>query len=548
MLELLKKLGPLKIAAIIGGGIAVLGLIILLSVKLSDPPMSLLYNNLSQEDAVLISSRLDAMGEPYQTSNNGRDFSVPVQKVLSLRMKFAQEGIPRSGNIVGYEIFDKGDSLGTSQFIYNINLVRALEGEIGRTIASLELIESVRVHLVIPKKEMFSKSSSQPSASVVLKIKGHQGLTKQEVAGISHIIATAVPDLKPERITILDTSGRPLKLAGGSEGDIASDGAIDFQKSLEEKYQVMLESLIEKSVGVGKVKANVSAEINFDREVMNSEIYDPEGQVIRSKKISENKESNQDAKNALSVATNVPNAQGPSAEGQSSRNSNRTDEVVNYEISKTITNRITESGRIKRLSIAILVDGTYSIKPSEDGSKSDFAYSPRSDEEVAKLKTLAASAVGFDAKRGDTIEVINLQFSEEFSSLPQEEKPLAWLRNKLDNIVQTVVIGLVIVLIMLLIVRPVINRLLENRAIAAEEKELEARLSGQALESEMMSSSEFEPKEEELDDEEYLAKLLSPSKLDKRKVNLVKIINDLVEKHPEETVAAIRVWLYSQNK
>jgi flagellar M-ring protein FliF len=448
---------------------------------------------------------------------------------------------------VGYEIFDKGDSLGTSQFVYNVNLIRALEGEIGRTIASLEPIESVRVHLVIPKKEMFSKAATEPSASVVLKIKGSQTLTKQEVAGISHIIATAVAGLKPERITILDSSGRPLKLAGGDDADMMSEGAADFQKSLEEKYQVMLESLIEKSVGVGKVKANVAAEINFDREVTNSEVYDPEGQVVRSRKVSEDTENNQEGKNALGVATNVPNAQGGGDGASSQRNRNRTNEVTNYEISKTITNKITESGRIKKLSIAILVDGTYTIKAAEGGNEQGFTYNPRPAEEVEKLKTLAASAVGLDPKRGDKIEVINLQFSEEFSALPQQEKPLAWLRNKLDNIVQTVVIGLVIVLIMLLIVRPVINRLLENRAATLEEKELEARLSGAALAQDIQNASQGSQiaEEEQVDEEEYLQKLLTPSKMDRKKVNLIKVINEMVEKHPEETVAAIRSWLYS---
>jgi flagellar M-ring protein FliF len=547
MIELLKKLGPTKLAAAIAGALGITVLIILLSMKLSDPPMSLLYNNLSSEDAALISARLDAMGEIYQASNGGKDFSVPIPKVLALRMKFAQEGIPHSGNIVGYEIFDKGDALGTSQFVYNVNFIRALEGEIGRTIASLSPIESVRVHLVIPKKEMFSKAATEPSASVVLKIKGSQTLTKQEVAGISHIIATAVAGLKPERITILDSSGRPLKLANGDDADLVTEGAADFQKSLEEKYQVMLESLIEKSVGVGKVKANVAAEINFDREVINSEIYDPESQVVRSRKVSEENENDQEGKNALGVATNVPTSQGGGEGNASKHNRSRTDEVTNYEISKTITNKITESGRIKKLSIAILVDGTYTNKTSEDGKTQEFIYNPRAVEEMDKLKVLAASAVGLDVKRGDKIEVINLQFSEEFSALPQQEKPFAWLRNKLDNIVQTIVIGLVIVLIMLLIVRPVINRLLESRATTLEEKELEMRLSGEALASEIEhanQSMQIEESEAE-DEEEYLQKLLSPSKVDRKKVNLIKYINEMVEKHPEETVATIRAWLYS---
>lgn len=544
MFDLIKKFEPGKIAAVAAGFVAVVAILIFLSVKLSAPPMSLLYTGLSSEDSALIISRLEAMQETYQSSNDGKDISVAVSKVLSLRMRFAEEGIPQSGSIVGYEIFDKSDGLGTSQFVNNVNLLRALEGELSRTVSSISSVESARIHLVLPKKEMFTKAATEPSASIVLKLKGGQTLSKQEVAGISHIIATAVPGLRTDNITILDTSGRPLKLATGDDTSLVADGASDFQKVMEEKYQVMLESLIEKSVGVGKVKANVAAEINFDREVVNSEVYDPDGQVIRSRKVSEDKEEDKDEVDSLGVATNIPGAQ--SGEKQGNRRSrDRTDEITNYEISKTITNKITESGRIKKLSIAILVDGTYTPKQPDSSGVVEYSYNPRPPEELDKLKLLAASAVGLDPARGDKIEVINLQFSDEFSALPQPEKPLAWLRNKVDNIVQTVVIGLVIILIMLLIVKPVITRLLETRAALAEEKELEARLmSGESIatvEQEVEVPARSGP---EMSDDEYLEILLKPSSIDRKKINLVRYLNDLVDKHPDETVSIIRAWLY----
>ena len=154
------------------------------------------------EDMSVVISRLEAMNISHETGNNGKDILVPMTKVTNLRMTFAQEGIPESGNLVGYEIFDKTDALGTSQFVYNVNLVRALEGELARTIGTLSIVDNARVHIVLPKKELFSKVGNEPTASVVLRLRSGQSLSKQEIAGISHIIATAVPSLKVENITI----------------------------------------------------------------------------------------------------------------------------------------------------------------------------------------------------------------------------------------------------------------------------------------------------------------------------------------------------------
>lgn len=551
MLEVLKKTVPIKLALTGVSAIIAVALLIFLAIKLTSPPLSLLYTNLSQDDAALVTSRLEAMGETYQTSNNGRDVAVAVSKVLQLRMSFAQEGIPSSGNIVGYEIFDKNEALGTSQFIYNVNLVRALEGEIARTISSLNLIESARVHIVLPKKELFTKGGAEPSASVVVKMKGQQTLSKNEVAAISHLVATAVAGLKVENITILDNHGRPLKLAIPEDStSVITDNAAEFQKTIEEKYRVMLEDLVEKSVGIGKVKANVTAEINFDREIINSEIYDPEGQVIRSRKVSEQNDREQEAGSELSVATNIPAAQGTHPGGAGAgHNNTRTDEVTNYEISKTTTNKISESGRIKKISIAILVDGFYQEKPSEDGKNKDYVYTARSEVELEKIKLLAASAVGLDLKRGDKIEVINMQFSEEFAAVPQPEKPFAWIKSDLDNIVQTVVIGIVIILLVLLVIRPIILRALENRRISAEEQAIQEALMPQQLaeaeEAQKQAQQEMESTTAAMTEEEDISKLLAMSPADRKKVNLIKYINDLVEKHPEEALTVIRNWLHS---
>lgn len=541
-MDFLKKFGFGK--AVFGGVglLASILIVIYLGLKLAVPPMAILYTNMSESDIAIVSSRLQAMGVPYEVGGSGKELLAPVSKILMLRMSFAQEGIPSTGNIVGYEIFDKSEGIGTSQFVYNVNLVRALEGELARTIGSLTPIESARVHLVLPKRELFAKANNDPSASVVVKLRGSQALTKGEVAGISHIILTAVPGMKLDNISIIDNRGRPLKLANGEESNIGAmtETASDYQHLIEERLRATIEEMLEKSVGIGKIKATINAEINFDREVMNTEQYDPDGQVVRSRKVSEENDKDSSQQNNLSASTNITN---PASEGASgAKSKSRTDEIINYEISKTITNKISESGRIKKLSIAILVDGNYTISQDEATGEQKATYSPRSPEELAQIKTLASSAVGLDPKRGDMIEVINMKFSEEFSSLPAKESPLHWIKDQLDNIVQTLVIGVVIILVILLIVRPVIMRLLEMRSSQSEEDEIQASLSSSAQQViERARAQNPDALNSDISEEDLTH--LSPE--ERKRHTLIRHANELADKHPDETVAIIRNWLYS---
>lgn len=550
-MEFLKKFSNLKLAMLGGGLLFSLLFLFVLSQIVVKPSMSVLYADLSPDDLTVIVSRLEAMNVAYETGNGGKDILVPLSKVTKLRMTFAQEGIPEKGNIVGYEIFDKTDALGTSQFVYNVNLVRALEGELARTIGTLSLVENARVHIVLPKKELFSKVGNDPTASVVLKVKTGQTLSKQEIAGISHIVATAVPNLKVENITIIDHRGRPLKLSTSEDNSVAvmTDNAASFQGQVEEKLRATLEALLEKSVGIGKVKVNVSAEINFDREVINTEFFDPEGSVVRSRKVSEENDNERDSGNSeLSVTSNLEGE--AAASSGSARTKTRTDEVTNFEISKTVTNKIIESGRVKKLSIAILVDGIYTPKLAEDGVTIEgYDYTARTQEELNKIKSLAISAVGMDNNRGDIIEVVNMQFSEDFSSLPSNVKNMDWLKDQLDRVVQTVVIGIVVVLLILLVIRPLIIRSLEITKPNSEDSELRDALSNMQIDAatgaiipggaQGVGAGTGVGSDSDID-------LGTPE--EKRGQNLLKMVNDLAEKHPEETVTIIRLWINSSEK
>ena len=339
ILDTFKSLGTVRLAAIGGVAIGLIIFFVFLTSRLGGTDMALLFAELDQSDSNKIISKLETQNIPYELGREGQQIFVPSQMVLRLRMQMAESGLP-SGGSVGYEIFDKADSLGTTNFVQNVNLLRALEGELSRTIRSIGSVEEARVHLVMPKRELFSRREQKPSASVVVKSKGAGKLSKAQVQAIQHLVAAAVPRLDPERISIIDSRGRLLARAGGEEGDpgdFASDSD-ELRRSYEERLTRQIEQLVEQSVGIGKIRAQVAAEMDFDRITTNIEEYDPDGQVTRSTQtVEENAQSNdKDGQSTVSVANNLPDANQNAGGAGSASQSNRTEETVNYEITRTV--------------------------------------------------------------------------------------------------------------------------------------------------------------------------------------------------------------------
>lgn len=538
-MDLLKKLGAFKLMILSGMALFLLAAVLFLSIQMSSPVLSPLYNDLSNEDSAAISAKLYSLNIRFEVSADNKQIDVPYDKVSSLRMMFAEQGLPSSGRLVGYEIFDRNEGMGSSQFVYNVNLVRALEGELARTISTLKPVEHARVHLVMPRKEMFSKTGAEPTASVVLRLRHQQDLSKDEVSAIAYLVATAVPSLKVENVTIVDNRGKPLKL--GTE--INEPGQInatisEYQQRMETKVRTEVEDLLEKYVGIGKVKVNVTAEIDFDREVVNSEIFDAENPVIRSKKTIETQEKSSSPSGAVGVTNNLPQKQ--AAQNNSTNDKSSTDETINYELSKTITNKIIESGHIKKLSLAILVDGSYETDPKTG----ELTYKERSAEELAKLKTLVSSAVGVDNKRGDNLEIVNLRFSHEFLITPEHEDKYGWLKEQMQKIVQTVVIGIVVLLALLLIVRPVINKTLKEQSYDMLDDIGDLAKSAANLGISEESAISPEAAGPENVDEDFIDLTAGE---DKGKAMLLRKLNELVDNHPDEAVAIIRNWMYQRN-
>ncbi|AZL15199.1 flagellar basal-body MS-ring/collar protein FliF [Rickettsiales endosymbiont of Stachyamoeba lipophora] len=508
---------------------------LMLALSYTKPSMSLLYSNLDLSDSSEIISELDARNIQYEIRDNGSQILIPEDKILKLRMDMAQKGLPNKGSMVGYEIFDQSDSLGTSNFVLNVNLVRALEGELARTISSFASIQSARVHLVLPKKELFTREKQQPSASVMVKMFGKNTLNKEQINAVANLVSSAVPDLDISKVTIIDNKGRALKTATNKdENDLETiiSNSTEYKLTLENRLKHIIESMLSQSIGDGHIKAEVNADINFDRIVTNSEIYDPDGQVVRSvQTIQENENSSEGNQANVSVANNLPNTAQVSNSPGATSNAAKLDETTNYEISKTIRNHISETGTIKRLSVAVLVDGNYEY----DEKIQKVIYTPRSQEELDKYAALVKSAIGYDESRHDKVEILNLQFNKDLETL-RPESLADWFKEQFASLMQTFVIAIVVVLIIVLIIRPIAIRAFE---FAKEDEEDIV-----SIKDVLTDPSSIEIKQEDV---EYSTIDIQKTSDGKGRSNTVKALNEVIGKHPKETISIMRKWFEEES-
>lgn len=532
--------GSTRILVLMGVVAIVVGFLFFLATRLTEPSLSLLFGDLSQSDSAKIVTKLEAMGVPYKLGPDGTQIFVPGDRALRLRMSMAEEGLPQGASI-GYEVFDRSDAMGATRSIQNINLLRALEGELERTIRSFRQISAARVHLVIPKRELFTRDRIEPSASIVLTQQGIDQLTKTQVTAIQHLVATAVPGLSPSRISIVDSNGVLFTRGDGddAEGGGSALASQDYRANYERRLKSMVEGILERSIGPGKVRAEVSAEIDFDRVTTNAEIFDPDGQVARSTQLVEEETNNSESDGAQSVtvANNLPD--GETTAGSAAGNVNataRTEETTNFEISKTIRNEVRESGTVKRISIAVLVDGNYTA--NEAGER---VYEPRSAEEMEQLAKLVRSAIGYDAKRGDTVELVNMRFVEP-EIVEAGEAPTFDLAKgdyfKMAEIAALFVVGLLVVL---LVLRPLATHALGAKMPAiGEGSELDSREALPAPGTATAQISSPLPKSE-------VENLIDISQVDgKVKESTLKKVGEIVESHPDEALTIIRNWLYQE--
>ncbi len=545
--DTMKGLGKANTGLMLTAAMLVIVGFIIIALRSSTSSFSPLYTGLALEDSSKIIAELEKSNTPYELLANGSEIMVPSDRVLRMRMSMAEQGLPSGGSVVGYEIFDKSESFGSSNAVFSINVLRALEGELSRTIGSLTDVDTARVHLVMPKHELFTRERDKPSASVTVKMRGGKSLEHGEVTAITHLVSSAVPGLDVSKVTVVDSHGRLLARGDGQGSDMAAGNSQEFRTAYEKKTQQSLEDLVEKVIGVGKVRAQVAADMDFDRLVTNSEKYDPEGQVVRSTQSNSERESSQEknGKENVSVANNLPPpASAPGDNGGSTHSNEHTDETTNYEISKTTLNHVTEGGKINKLSVAILVDGTYA-----DDNKT---YTPRTDDELKQLRTLIASAVGYDEKRGDKLEVVNMRFTQESFNVGSES---LFERFKLEaqSIIQTLIIAIVAILAILLVLRPaVVQMIKQSEAVSTRiSNELAAlgnagagagRLSGGGDGTLMgAGSSGLLPGGSSGGDNDMLIDVANIK--GGMKSSSMRKVNEIVEKYPEETMAVLRNWI-----
>jgi len=544
--QALRNLGPARLAVMAGVALGLIVFFIYITTRLATPQMSLLYGGMEPADATSITAQLAASNTPFEMRANGTEIYVPSDAVGNLRLTMANQGLP-SGGSVGYEIFDDASSLGTTNFIQNVNMLRALEGELARTIKSISSVSAARVHLVLPKREVFSRRVQQSSASIVLKMKGSGRLNDEQVQSVQHLVAAAVPGLNPNHISIVDNKGALLARGFDDQGPGASAGKAEERRvKLENRLAHTIEALLERTVGYGKVRAEVTAEIDFDNITTSEEVFDPEGQVVQSTQSVEQSSANQETDGAtpVTIATNLPDANSSTASGASQNSSeNRNEETVNYAISKKVINHIREAGIIKRLSVAVLVDGVY-----PDGTGKDKVYQPRNEQEMELMATLVRSAIGFDADRGDSVDVINMRFVDLTAGVEEELKLFFGLdKNDLLRMAEILVLSIVAILVILLVVRPLVSRAFEALPAAMAEGKLLAEQTSAAAAALTAPSAGAPAPSESLAMDEQFEELIDIDRVEGRvKASSVKKIGEIVEKHPEEALSIIRTWMYQE--
>ncbi len=361
-----------------------------------------LYSNVSQSDGGQIVQRLKEMKVPYRADSNS--ISVPADKVYDIRLQLASHGLPQGGG-VGFELFDKTD-FGTTDFVQKLNYTRALQGELARTIMSLSEIEQCRVHLVMPQKSLFVREREVPTASVLVKLTKGRTLSQGQVQGIVHLVSSSVEGLNPKNVSIIDDSGELLTQKADDIIGLSSS-QLEYQHKYEKALEAKVMDMLEPVAGKGKVKVKISANIDFSRIEKTEERFDPDSQVIRSEQKNTEKSAPVGTGGVPGVASNVPgkSSQIISTQGQSEKKN----ETINYEINKVTSHVISPSGEIKRLSAAVIVDGTYT---AQSGSK-EKKYTSRSAEEIKYYEDLVKNAIGYTSDRGDEVKVTNIPFENE---------------------------------------------------------------------------------------------------------------------------------------
>jgi flagellar M-ring protein FliF len=440
-----KILGLLVIAVVVGG-------LLTLTTSSKETSYKVLFSGLTQEDAGEVLTKLKEQRIPYKLSDDGGAIMVPATQVYEVRLSLAGEGLPRGGG-VGFEIFNQ-TSFGQTDFVQRLNYQRALQGELARTIRNFQQVVEARVHIATPKESVFIEDEKPPTASISVKLRGREKLNQHEIQSIVNLVASAVPGLTTENITLVDTTGRLLYRKQADGEGVLTGNQLEYQIKIEDTLRQKVETMLEEVVGVSKARARVTAEVDFNKVDRTEESFDPEAQVVRSEQMLTENDQRGGAN-----SEGIPGVKGELAtfaeeggEGKAASGYTRNNVTRNYEISKQTKHVQDKGGAVKRLSIAVMVDGSYEKSVDKDG-KTSLKYQPRSPEEMRNLDKLVKNAIGYNEERGDQVEVASLPFA--LSSVPEPEADaMEKYRAMMEWLAMPLVYLLVAVLVLLFVIKP----------------------------------------------------------------------------------------------
>lgn len=535
VLAQLRALGPVRLGALAGAGLLVLGLLGWFVLRAGQPPMALLYGDLDPRDAGQVVAALERARVPHRIEAGGTRILAPEDQVPRLRLSLAREGLPQGGS-VGYEIFDRGENLTTTPFQQDVNRLRALEGELARSIRGLAGVRAARVHLVLPRREAFSRDRGDAQASVVLTMQGAQRLDREGVQAVLHLVATAVPGLRPQNVSIVDSRGALLARGGQAlAGPAAAMSQEEMRRTQELRVARAVEEMLERTLGPGRVRAEATVEMDFDRVQTTEERFDPDNQVPRSQQSVQESSRNAEGQ-PTTVQNNVPGAD-PTASGGSQES--RQEETTNYEIGRTTRSTVREHPVVRRQSVAVLVDGVW--EPQASGPAQ---FRERTAEELQRISALVRGAIGFDERRGDTVEVVSLRFAEP----PVGEAAaggmfdLSFSSTTIARLVESALFALVALVAILLVGRPAVGRLITAitppASVPALAGDGKAAAGGPAA---LPGAPGAAPA---LEGEESGEAMVSIGMVEgQMRASSIAKMQELVDRHPEEALSVVRRWM-----
>ncbi len=424
------------------------------------PIYKTLYSNLELRDAGELVQAIEQLKVPYRLDEKSGNIMVPAAKVHEVRLQLAAQGLPRGGGVDGFELLDRQQGFGVSRFMESTRYQRALEGELARSIATIESVRSARVHLAIPKQSVFIRDRQKPTASVVVNLRSGHAPERQQVQAIVHLVASSIPGLAAERVTVVDQGGNLLTNRERSDELDLSNQQFAYTRRVEQSYVERIEAILKPILGNKGVKAQVSAELDFTRTERTQESYDPDSSVIRSEQRAEEQLLDGLESGIPGALSNEPpgagiapeQATGAVDEGAPRPVRRKSSATINYEVDKTISHIRNPVGTVRRLSVAVVVDDKLST--SEDG---ELQRTPRSPEELEQLTALVKEAIGFDPERGDSVNVIGAPFVTD-SEEPEEQLPL-WQQPWVFDIGKQLLGWILALVLIFAVLRPLLRSL-----------------------------------------------------------------------------------------